>query len=60
MVDGWDNKEGEWSPDESSLALRARRMRKWLKERDEDEIIVVTHGGKLQREGRAFRGNVDG
>ena len=45
MIDGWDSKEGEWSPDETSLALRAGRMRKWLKDREEDEIIVVTHGG---------------
>ena len=46
VVDGWDSKEGEWSPDETSLALRACRMRNWLKEREEDEIIIVTHGGR--------------
>lgn len=45
VVDGWDSKEGEWSPDESSLAMRACKMREWLKEREEEEIIVVTHGG---------------
>lgn len=45
VVDGWDTKQGEWSPDETSLAMRACKMRKWLKEREEEEIIVVTHGG---------------
>jgi hypothetical protein len=45
MVDGWDSKEGEWGPDEISLAYRAVKMRKWLKGRPENEIIVVTHGG---------------
>jgi broad specificity phosphatase PhoE len=45
VVDGWDSKEGEWSPDETSLAMRACKMREWLKEREEEEIIVVTHGG---------------
>jgi predicted transcriptional regulator len=45
VVDGWDSKEGQWSPDESSLAMRACKMREWLKEREEEEIIVITHGG---------------
>lgn len=45
VVDGWDSKQGEWAPDEASLARRAAKMRKWLKEREENEIIVVTHGG---------------
>jgi len=45
VVDGWDSKKGEWAPDETSLALRAEKMRKWLKDHKENEIIVVTHGG---------------
>jgi broad specificity phosphatase PhoE len=47
VVDGWSSKEGEWSPDETSLAKRAAKMRTWLKEREEEDIIVVTHGGIL-------------
>jgi broad specificity phosphatase PhoE len=43
--EGWNSKKGEWAPDEASLAKRAEKMRKWLKDLDEDEIIVVTHGG---------------
>ena|SRR5277367_3355271 len=46
VVEGWDSKTGEWEPDEVSLARRAAKMRKWLKDREEDEIVVVTHGGK--------------
>ena len=46
VVDGWDSKTGEWAPDETSLARRAAKMRKWLKNREEEEIVVVTHGGK--------------
>lgn len=43
--EGWDSKKGEYAADEASLAARAGRMRKWLKDREENEIIVVTHGG---------------
>ena len=45
VVEGWDSKVGEWAPDEVSLAKRAARMRKWLKDHSENEIVVVTHGG---------------
>jgi hypothetical protein len=45
VVDGWNSKTGEWGPDEVSIAHRAIKMRKWLKERPENEIIVLTHGG---------------
>ena len=44
---GWEEKSGEWASDEVSLASRARKMRLWLKEREEDEIVVVTHGGMV-------------
>ena len=44
---GWDSKKGEWAPDETSLATRAGKMRRWLKGRPENEIVVVTHGGTL-------------
>ena len=45
MGEGWESKKGEYATDEASLAARATRMRQWLKERKENEIIVVTHGG---------------
>jgi broad specificity phosphatase PhoE len=43
--EGWDSKKGEYAADEATLAVRAGRMREWLKDREENEIIVVTHGG---------------
>lgn len=45
LVDGWNSKKGEWASDEVALANRAAKMRKWLMEREEEEMIVVSHGG---------------
>jgi len=45
VVNGWNSKQGEWAPDEESIARRARKMRRWLKDHPANEIIVVTHGG---------------
>jgi broad specificity phosphatase PhoE len=47
LDDEWNSKKGEWGPDEVSLANRAMKMRRWLKDHKENEIIVVTHGGFL-------------
>ena len=41
VVDGWDSKTGEWGADEVSLVRWAAKMRKWLKDQEEDEIVVV-------------------
>jgi broad specificity phosphatase PhoE len=46
LGEGWEVKEGEFAPDEESLVARAGKMRRWLREREEDEIVVVTHSGK--------------
>ena len=45
VVDGWDSKTGEWASDDETLDKRASKVREWLREYPEDEIIVVTHGG---------------
>jgi hypothetical protein len=45
LGEGWEAKTGEYAPDEASLVKRAAKMRQWLREREEEEIIVVTHGG---------------
>jgi len=47
VSEGWDSKKGEYAADEATLAARATRMRQWLKEQEENEIIVVTHGGMV-------------
>ena len=53
LVPDWTSKQGEWAPDQTSLAHRAAKMRRWLKDHPADEIIVVTHAG-------AYFGVVDG
>jgi len=45
----WNSKEGLWAPTEDALTARATRVRKWLRDRSEKEIVVVTHAGFLHR-----------
>ena len=45
--DGWNNKVGKWAPTSEAIIARAKEARKWLKERPEKEIVLVTHGGYL-------------
>ncbi|KAM0204748.1 hypothetical protein ACHAQI_009922 [Fusarium lateritium] len=40
---GWHIKEDKWAPVASSLLKRAQVARKWLSERPEAEIVVITH-----------------
>ncbi|KIL92243.1 hypothetical protein FAVG1_04651 [Fusarium avenaceum] len=41
---GWHIKEDKWAPVASSLLKRAQIARQWLSERQEAEIVVITHG----------------
>ena len=43
----WNSKKGPWAPTDDALAERAIRVRRWLKERPEKQIVVVTHAGFL-------------
>ena len=46
MAEGWNNKkQGRYASDVESLEKRARDLRRWLKARPEEEIVLVTHGG---------------
>jgi hypothetical protein len=50
--DGWNSKNGKWSPASSAIERRARDARLWLQDlasRSEGDvdIVVVTHGGYL-------------
>ena len=54
--EGWNNKQGKWSPSASAIEARAREARLFLRNLgtqaaangDEDRhIVVVTHGGYL-------------
>jgi broad specificity phosphatase PhoE len=38
---------GHYAPTNEAIKNRARAARRWLKERSEKEIVVVTHGGFL-------------
>ena len=44
---GWDSKKGRWAATSSAIEKRAREARVWLRGREEDDIVVVTHGGFL-------------
>jgi len=56
VKEGWNDKQGKWSPASSAIERRAREARLWLRElasksQEEKggdvEIVVVTHGGYL-------------
>jgi hypothetical protein len=43
----YNTKRGKWAPDGSSLKARAQELRMFLRDRTEDEIVVVSHGDFL-------------
>ena len=47
VKEGWDSKKGKWAATSNAIEARAREARVWLRDRTEDEIVVVTHGGFL-------------
>ncbi|KAL8736768.1 MAG: hypothetical protein Q9166_000134 [cf. Caloplaca sp. 2 TL-2023] len=47
LPEDWNSKKGKWAPHQDAIAARCREARKWLKARDEEVIVVVTHGGLL-------------
>lgn len=44
---GWDSKKGRWAATSTAIEKRARTARVWLRAREEEDIVVVTHGGFL-------------
>lgn len=52
----YDSKEGRWAPGPDSLKARATELRKFLRDREEEEIVVVSHGDFLHY----VSGDVDG
>lgn len=44
LSDDWYVKTGHNAVDHRSLFVRARALRQWIRERKEEEIVVVTHG----------------
>jgi broad specificity phosphatase PhoE len=43
----WNSKKGFWSPEPDALKERAKAVRKWLADRNEDHVVCVLHGGFL-------------
>jgi broad specificity phosphatase PhoE len=40
----YDSKHGKFAPDNASLEQRAQILRRFLRDREEEEIVVVSHG----------------
>lgn len=48
LLDGeWHVKRGKYAQTDPKITARARAARRWLKDRAESDIVVVTHGGYL-------------
>lgn len=45
----WNSKQGFYAPDSTSLANRAKFVRKFLRERPEKDIVLVCHGDFLRQ-----------
>ncbi|KAL8910555.1 MAG: hypothetical protein Q9171_004137 [Xanthocarpia ochracea] len=43
----WNSKTGRWAFDRETIERRCRDARQWLRARDEEAIVVVSHGGLL-------------
>ena len=43
--EGWNSKTGCWAPDADAVRERALFVRCWLRDREEDAICLVSHGG---------------
>ncbi|GAB7347630.1 hypothetical protein MBLNU459_g4500t1 [Dothideomycetes sp. NU459] len=42
--DGWEAKSGGNACDVATLKARARKLRRWIRERDEGHVVLVSHG----------------
>ncbi len=48
LTPDWTSKKGFWSPDPSAISNRARWIRQWLRNRPENNIVLVAHGDILR------------
>ncbi|KAL8763501.1 MAG: hypothetical protein Q9184_000713 [Pyrenodesmia sp. 2 TL-2023] len=47
VPEDWDSKKGKWAAEQNTIEARCLEARKWLKARNESEIVIVAHGGLL-------------
>jgi len=47
VQEGWNSKTGRWAADTDLVRERALYVRRWLRDREEDVICLVSHGGFL-------------
>ncbi|KAL8761667.1 MAG: hypothetical protein Q9194_007666, partial [Teloschistes cf. exilis] len=47
VPEDWNSKLGKWEASHYAIDARCHAARKWLKNRDEDVVVVVAHGGLL-------------
>ncbi|KAI1741263.1 histidine phosphatase superfamily [Xylaria scruposa] len=45
----WTSKKGFWGTDQQALDHRAKKVRQFLRDRPEKNIVVVSHGGIIRR-----------
>jgi broad specificity phosphatase PhoE len=43
----YNTKQGRWAPDGTSLETRALELRRFLRDREEEEVVVASHGDFL-------------
>ncbi|KAI1134359.1 phosphoglycerate mutase-like protein [Hypoxylon sp. FL0543] len=49
LTPDWNSKKGFWAPSEEALYNRARWVRRFLRDRPEKNIVLVSHGDILRR-----------
>ena len=45
----WNSKQGKWAPGSRALRERAASVRRFLKDREEKDIVLVAHGDILRQ-----------
>lgn len=59
VPEDWTSKSGKWSSNPNALRERAKWVRDWLKQRDEEHVVCVLHGGFLHYLTEDWRGHGD-
>ncbi|KAL8749818.1 MAG: hypothetical protein Q9184_006654 [Pyrenodesmia sp. 2 TL-2023] len=49
VTNDWASNKGRWAHEDKAIEARCQVVLRWLKSREEDEIVVVSHAGLLRR-----------